>query len=181
MGSNAIEGLSLKARQAKQLRGGVSKIVFLSGAVFPEGFKHAPLPFFTYDVSTDPVPLRQSSPSREVRKIWRLKLRQGGAMHCLTPEKLLFNDLDEKTAKAWVEKLQSQPASDWDDTVTYCGWKDVPSVYLVCEGDACIPPPMQLQLAETAGSKIEKCAAGHMAMVSMPEKVVELIVEAAEA
>ena len=102
-------------------------------------------------------------------------------MHCVTPEKLLFNDLDDGTAKIWVEKMQSQPASDWDETVTYCGWKDVPSVYLVCEGDSCIPPPMQLQMAESAGSEIEKCAAGHMAMVSMPEKVVEIIVKSAQA
>lgn len=68
LGSNAIEGLSLKARQEKHLPGGVSKIVFLTGAVFPEGYKHAPLPFFTYDVSSDPVLWRQSSPRREARE-----------------------------------------------------------------------------------------------------------------
>ena len=56
LGSNAIEGLSLKARQGKQLSGGVSKIVFLARAIFPEGFKHGPLPFFTYDdVRSDPI------------------------------------------------------------------------------------------------------------------------------
>ena len=54
IGSNAIEGLSLKARQEKELPGGVSKIVFVAGAVFPEGFKHAPLPFSTYDVRYHP-------------------------------------------------------------------------------------------------------------------------------
>ena len=55
LGSNAIEGLSLKARQEKELPGGVSKIVFVAGAVFPEGGKHAPLPFFTYDVRSGPI------------------------------------------------------------------------------------------------------------------------------
>ena len=101
-------------------------------------------------------------------------------MHCVTPEKIMLNDLDDKAAKTWVTKLRSQPASGWDDTVSYCGWRDVSSVYLVCEGDACIPPPVQLQLAETAGSRIEKCPAGHMPMLSMPEKVVEVIVKAAQ-
>ena len=100
-------------------------------------------------------------------------------MHCKTPESLLFNDLDPEDAKAWIEKLQTQPATGWDGTVTYCGWKDVPSVYLVCEKDACIPPQLQLQLAENAGSKIEKCQAGHMPMVSVPERVAEVIKEAA--
>ena len=53
-------------------------------------------------------------------------------------------------------------------------------MYLVCEGDVCIPPSMQLQLADMAGSEIEKCRAGHMPMISMPTKVIEVIVEAAQ-
>lgn len=64
LGSNAIEGLSLKARQEKELPGGVSKIVFVAGAVFPEGGKHAPLPFFTYDVRSGPIFFRQCSSGR---------------------------------------------------------------------------------------------------------------------
>ena len=101
-------------------------------------------------------------------------------MHCLDPREILFNHLDDTAAKTWIEKLQSQPASDWDGTITYCGWRDVPSVYLVCEGDVCIPPSMQLQLAEMAGSKVEKCWGGRMPMISMPTAVVEVIVEAAK-
>ena len=50
LGSNAIKGLSVEARRSEGLKGGVNRIVFLAGAVFPEGFKHSPLPFFTYDV-----------------------------------------------------------------------------------------------------------------------------------
>ena len=49
LASNATEGLGLQARREKTL-GGVIKIAFLTGAVFPEGFKHGPLPFFKYDV-----------------------------------------------------------------------------------------------------------------------------------
>lgn len=54
VGSNAAEGLDVKARQGAGLKGGVCRIVFLTGAVFPEGYKHASLPFFTYDVSPPP-------------------------------------------------------------------------------------------------------------------------------
>ena len=49
LGSNAIEGLGSKARG--EAKGGVIKLVFLAGAVFPEGFHHDPLPFYTIDVS----------------------------------------------------------------------------------------------------------------------------------
>ena len=96
-------------------------------------------------------------------------------MFCHTPRQLLFSDLSDEEAEKWVAKLQHQPASDWDDVVTHAGWKNVPSTYLVTEGDAALPPPMQLQMAEGANAKIEKTSAGHVVQVSQPEKVVELI------
>ncbi|KAK4690877.1 hypothetical protein P7C71_g6011, partial [Lecanoromycetidae sp. Uapishka_2] len=153
LGSNAIEGLTVEVRRAKGLQGGVKKIVFLAGGVAPEGFKHQPLPFCVFE---------------------------GGAMNCVTPEKILFNDLDHEAAQKWAKTLQTQPATGWDGMVTYCGWREVPSVYLMCENDNCIPPPMQLQMAEMAGSRIERCAAGHMLMLSMPEKAVEIVKSAAD-
>lgn len=52
LGSNAAEGLDMKTRQKTGLKGGVSKIVFIAGAVFPKGFKHVPLPFFVCDVNS---------------------------------------------------------------------------------------------------------------------------------
>lgn len=101
-------------------------------------------------------------------------------MYCAIPEKLLFNDLSETDAERWKGALRSQPASGWDGTIAYTGWKDVPSVYLVCENDQCIPQPLQEQLAEAAGSKIERCAAGNMAMLSMPHRVAAVIEAAAD-
>ena len=50
LGSNAIEGLTTKARADNGLKGGVSAMVFLSGALFPQGFQHGPLPFFAVNV-----------------------------------------------------------------------------------------------------------------------------------
>lgn len=51
LGSNAIEGLSAKARTESGLNGVVVGIVFLTAALFPEGFKHQPLPFAESKVS----------------------------------------------------------------------------------------------------------------------------------
>ena len=50
LAANAIEGLESKVRHQKGLKGGVVKFVFLSGALFPEGFRHSPLPFYVVDV-----------------------------------------------------------------------------------------------------------------------------------
>ena len=101
-------------------------------------------------------------------------------MHCLEPENLLYNDLRPEDAKTWVAALKPQPAAGWDSTVTFCGWRQVPSVYVVTEDDKCIPPAMQLQLAETAGSKVVKCGSGHVPMVSMLEKLAEVVKTATE-
>lgn len=51
IGANAIEGLTSKDRTGKGLKGGISKLVFLTGAIFPEGFTHADLPFQVVEVS----------------------------------------------------------------------------------------------------------------------------------
>ena len=53
IGSNAMEGLSAKTRKEKGQQGGVKGIVFISGAVFPEGFTHGPLPFAAAKVRSD--------------------------------------------------------------------------------------------------------------------------------
>lgn len=37
-----------------------------------------------------------------------------------------------------------------------------------------------MQLADLTGSRVEKCAAGHMPMLSMPQKVAEVIIGAAK-
>lgn len=96
-------------------------------------------------------------------------------MYCKDPKALLFNDLPAAEADSWLAKLDCQPASGWDDEITYTGWKKVPSVYLVCDRDAVLPPPMQEQMAQAAGAEIIKCAGGHMVMLSQPDKVVEVV------
>ena len=80
-------------------------------------------------------------------------------------------------ADHWMAQLQPQPAEDWDREVTYCGWMDVPSVFLVCEADRLLPVELQMQLAGLAGSEVIRCSAGHMIQLSDPEKVVEVVRE----
>lgn len=100
-------------------------------------------------------------------------------MFCVSPEKLLFNDLSDAEAAKWVQKLSCQPASGWDDIIDYAGWNNVPSVYLVAENDAILSKEMQLQMAELAGSEVESCSAGHCCMIGQPERCAEVIRKAA--
>lgn len=100
-------------------------------------------------------------------------------MFCVTPEKLLFNDLSPEEASRWAKSLSCQPSSGWDDVVDYTGWKKVPSVYLVAENDAILNKDMQLQMAEMAGSEVERCTAGHCCMIGQPERCADVVRKAA--
>jgi hypothetical protein len=101
-------------------------------------------------------------------------------MHCLSPESTLFSDLNEAETQKWMKELKCQPSEGWDGTTTYCGWRDIPSVYLICEGDKVLPEAVQVQVSEMAGCDVVRCKAGHMVMLSMPEEVVDVIKKAAE-
>ncbi|KAJ5935040.1 hypothetical protein N7466_004587 [Penicillium verhagenii] len=145
LGSEAMQGLDKKTRGDQP---GVVSIVFLAAAVFPEGYQHQPLPFAVVE---------------------------GGASYCAQPEILLLGDLPEEEKAGWLDAIKPQPAQGWDDTVSYAGWKDVPSVYLICDEDNALPVPLQEQLAALAGSKIERCSAGHLPMLSQPEAVAGVV------
>lgn len=103
-----------------------------------------------------------------------------GEMHCIRPRELLFNDLSPTEAEKWLSVLQPQPASGWGGITDYTAWTDIPSVYLICENDQILPDEYQVQAATLTGSKVERCKGGHMVMLSMPERVVEVIVNAVE-
>lgn len=101
-------------------------------------------------------------------------------MYCKAPRELLFNDLTPSEADKWTSVLQPQPSSGWNKTIEYAGWTEIPSVYLITGNDQILPVQLQEQLAALAGSKVERCGSGHMVMLSMPEKVVEVIKGAVE-
>jgi pimeloyl-ACP methyl ester carboxylesterase len=151
LGSEAMQGLSARERREQGLEGGVMGIVFLAAGLAPTGHQHVDLPFF--DKVNGPP----------------------GGMCCVTPRALLFNDLSSAEAAKWEKELRTQPADGWNGVTAHCGWKDVESTYLVCGQDSVLPEALQLHFAEMAGSRIVRCNAGHMAMLSMPEKVVEVV------
>lgn len=90
-----------------------------------------------------------------------------------------FHDLPQAEAEKWLGRLKHQP-SEWDGTITFCGWREVPSVYILCEQDRIIPRAIQEHLAVMAGSQIVSVDAGHMAQLSNTDKVAQIIKEAIE-
>ena len=58
VGSQALKDLGLTHRKQRGKAGGVAKIVYLTGALLPEGLDHPPQPLFQTVVRKTPMPWR---------------------------------------------------------------------------------------------------------------------------
>jgi pimeloyl-ACP methyl ester carboxylesterase len=95
---------------------------------------------------------------------------------CRDSKESLFHDLPPEDAQRWHDSLRSHPSLDlWKTKITYCGWQEVPSTYVICESDRLLPVTVQEKFAKLGGSKIVSLAAGHMAHLSATEQVSKII------
>jgi pimeloyl-ACP methyl ester carboxylesterase len=69
-----------------------------------------------------------------------------------------------------LEELSGPPA-----------WKTIPSWYLVAQNDHAIPPATERFMAQRAGSTVQEVQSSHVPMISRPDVVTDLIVDAARA
>ncbi|KAF5552100.1 hypothetical protein FPHYL_9047 [Fusarium phyllophilum] len=155
IGSAALKGLASKARKDAGKPGGVNKIVFITAGIAPEGFEQGPMEFFDYHESN-------------------------GTQSCKDPKNLLYSDFSDEEANKWLPGLQHQADRGWATKVQYCGWREVPSVYIICEGDRILPTELQERFAGLAGSEIVSINAGHMVQLSQTEKVTDIVASHAD-
>ena len=84
--------------------------------------------------------------------------------------------------KARVMSAVQQPlaTSAFGDVMGVPAWKTLPSWYLVAAGDQALPPEAERQFAARMGAATIEIPSGHLAMVSHPAEVAQLIQTAAE-
>jgi pimeloyl-ACP methyl ester carboxylesterase len=90
---------------------------------------------------------------------------------------------DVDPVKARVMHAVQQPLA-WSAVEEVMGvpaWKSQPSWFLVAEGDQSIPPDAQRQFAARMNATTVEVSTNHVAMVSHPDDVLQLIETAAEA
>ena len=76
---------------------------------------------------------------------------------------------------------QALASSAFTDVMGVPAWKSLPSWYLVAQNDEAIPPDAERLFASRMGATTVEVASGHVAMLSHPQKVADLIEKAAEA
>jgi pimeloyl-ACP methyl ester carboxylesterase len=90
-------------------------------------------------------------------------------------------DVDPVRARVMHAVQQPLAWSALDEVMGVPAWKSRPSWFLVADGDQAIPPDAERQFAARMGATTVEVPTNHVAMVSHPDDVVQLIETAAEA
>jgi pimeloyl-ACP methyl ester carboxylesterase len=90
-------------------------------------------------------------------------------------------DVEPTRARVLYAVQQSLASSAFTDVMGEPAWKSLPSWYLVAQNDEAIPPDAERQFAARMGATTVEIPSSHVAMVSHPAEVAELVEKAAEA
>ena len=90
-------------------------------------------------------------------------------------------DVPTPRARVMYAVQQALAASAFTDVMGTPAWKSLPSWYLVATNDEAIPPDAERQFAARMGATTIEIPSSHVAMVSHPGEVADLIAKAASA
>jgi pimeloyl-ACP methyl ester carboxylesterase len=90
-------------------------------------------------------------------------------------------DVDRARALVMYAVQQPMAATALEDVMGVPAWRSLPAWYLIAGGDEAIPPGAERQFAARMGATTVEVASGHLAMVSHPDAVTDLIEKAAKA
>jgi pimeloyl-ACP methyl ester carboxylesterase len=89
--------------------------------------------------------------------------------------------VDPVKAKVLFAVQQPGAASAFGEVMGVPAWRSLPSWYLVAAGDEAVQPDAERQMAKRMAATTVEVAAGHLAMISHPDHVVQLVETAAKA
>jgi pimeloyl-ACP methyl ester carboxylesterase len=110
-----------------------------------------------------------------------IKADSGGYLS-LTPEgvgKFFAQDLPTKEIAILAATQGPTFSGAFDDKVTETAYSAKPSWYVVAKQDRMIPPDVEMAMAKAANAKITTVESSHVAMLSKPKEVADVILAAA--
>jgi len=90
-------------------------------------------------------------------------------------------DVDPVKARVMYAVQQPLAATALQEVMRVPAWKALPSWFMVADGDQAIPPDAERLFAKRMGATTVEVPTNHVAMVSHPQDVVQLIESAAQA
>ena len=89
---------------------------------------------------------------------------------------MLCNDADEEQSEFILGRLVDDAAAMLAETVDLSGYRlPIPRTYVRLGRDQCYPPDLQAKSIDRVGANVVTLDAGHMAMVTIPEQVAEIL------
>jgi pimeloyl-ACP methyl ester carboxylesterase len=88
-------------------------------------------------------------------------------------------DLPEEEQKVVWATHAAPPASLFDEKVEGTAWRSKPSWYIVAKNDRTVQPDLQRFVAKRMGATVHEAESSHVAMLSNPNLVVDVIRAAA--
>ena len=89
-------------------------------------------------------------------------------------------DVEPTQAKVMYAVQQPLASSAFTDVMGVPAWKSLPSWYLVAQNDEAIPPDAERMFASRMGATTVEIPSSHVAMVSHPAEVADLVEKAAD-
>jgi pimeloyl-ACP methyl ester carboxylesterase len=90
-------------------------------------------------------------------------------------------DVEPIQAKVMYAVQQALASTAFTDLMGVPAWKSLPSWYLVAQNDEAIPPDAERMFASRMGATTVEIPSSHVAMVSHPVEVADLVEKAADA
>jgi pimeloyl-ACP methyl ester carboxylesterase len=92
---------------------------------------------------------------------------------------LFAEDIDPVQANVMYAVQQPAPVALFEDVMGVPAWRSLPSWFLVTANDQVVPPDGQRLFAGRMGATTVEIESGHVAMISHPDEVANLIMTAA--
>ena len=89
---------------------------------------------------------------------------------------MLCNDADEEQSDFILGRVVDDAAAMLTETVDLSGYRlPIPRTYVQLSRDQCYPPDLQAKSTQRTAADVATLDAGHMAMVTVPEQVAEIL------
>ncbi|KAF2681998.1 alpha/beta-hydrolase [Lentithecium fluviatile CBS 122367] len=159
-GGTSLDGLDKDSRVAKNLKGGVVRLIYVVAFLVPEGFQHSPR-----GTRDNMVP--------------EMKTDLEAGTITVQPEhakSMFYQDLDNDTVAGLAKELQPHSFGAFWSTTTHAAWRYIPTTYIICTADMPTTVTAAQYLVDSAKEsgphKIDnliKVDAGHSPFISKPE------------
>lgn len=89
---------------------------------------------------------------------------------------MLCNDADDEQSAFILDRVVDDAAALLTETVDLSGYRlPIPRTYIHLSDDRCYPPELQTRSAESIGAEVVTVSSGHMAMVTVPDRIATIM------